>query len=328
MDHQLLRLGIIGTGRIARRFVKECRFVEGIEITVVYNPHSGSAARFAEDAREGMEDDSWRPRPYDTMDDIWELVDAVYIATPHETHYEYITEALKNGKHVLCEKPMCLSLEEAVSAMDMARAKNLVLMEAIKTSYCPGFYELLRVLENGTIGQVRYVDACFTKLVDPCGRELTDRKYGGSFPELGSYVMLPMLMILGSDYHAFRFESIKNALGLDIFTKADFRYRDALATLTCGLGVKSEGRLLIAGETGYIVAEAPWWKLSHFEAHFEDTSRVVSRDCVFEADGLRYELSHFVDRVQGKKEKGRTEDCSIVMADIMGKFLRQRNAVL
>ena len=88
------RIGIIGTGRIAGRFMSEARAVSGVETQSVYNPHPVSALKFAE---------KWDLNAYRTLEDFLASIDMVYIAAPHETHYEYAKAALSAGKHVLCE---------------------------------------------------------------------------------------------------------------------------------------------------------------------------------------------------------------------------------
>lgn len=74
------------------------------------------------------------------------------------------------------------------------------------------------------IGNIRYVDACFTKLEDKSKRELQDEKYGGSFTELGSYCLLPIIKLFGAKYEDVSFESIHGENGLNLFTKASFRF--------------------------------------------------------------------------------------------------------
>ena len=315
------RLGIIGTGRIAKRFVAECRFVNNVNIEAIYNPHKDSAESFVRLLWQASND---CPLSFTQLGDLWEVVDAVYIASPHETHYYYIIEALMHGKHVLCEKPMCLSAAEAQKAFAIAASRGLILIEALKTAYCPGFRQVLDVLDDGVIGKPHYIEACFTKLESPNNRELTDIQYGGSFTELGSYVLLPMLAIFGNAYTSFDFKSITDQRGLDIFTKTNFSYDNSIATLTCGLGVKSEGRLLIAGENGYIIVPAPWWKTSHFEAHFEEPSEKIDYDCDFEGDGLRYEISYFIDRIFDGYRDQTIENISVTMAGVMSEFLSSR----
>lgn len=310
------RIGIIGTGRIAARFIPEARLVSGISTQGVYNPHTESAERFA--AR-------WEINAYAERDAFYEAVDAVYIASPHETHYEYIRDALAHGKHVLCEKPMVLQQKQAEELFACAKEKGLILFEGIKTAYCPGFHKLLGIACSGTIGSIRNVEACFTKLEKPGTRELTDTTYGGSFTELGSYVMLPILKIFGKEFDEIHFDTIHDEKGLDLFTKTSFTFPSGIATATCGLGVKSEGRLLVAGTKGYVVAEAPWWKTSYFEVHYEDTGRVEKYSETFLGDGLRYEISDFLSLINGSSssEFKLTRGESAAMAGIMERFLEE-----
>lgn len=310
------RIGIIGTGRIAARFIPEARLVSGISTQGVYNPHTESAERFA--AR-------WEINAYAEREAFYEAVDAVYIASPHETHYEYIRDALAHGKHVLCEKPMVLQQKQAEELFACAKEKGLILFEGIKTAYCPGFHKLLGIACSGTIGSIRNVEACFTKLEKPGTRELTDTTYGGSFTELGSYVMLPILKIFGKEFDEVHFDTIRDEKGLDIFTKTSFTFPSGIATATCGLGVKSEGRLLVAGTKGYVMAEAPWWKTSYFEVHYEDTGRVEKYSETFLGDGLRYEISDFLSLINGSSssEFKLTRGESAAMAGIMERFLEE-----
>ena len=92
----ILRIGIIGTGRIANRFIPEAKLVSGINTRAAYNPHKTSAETFAE---------KWEVDSYTDLEDFYNSIDAVYIASPHDTHFGYIMNALDHKKHVLCEKP-------------------------------------------------------------------------------------------------------------------------------------------------------------------------------------------------------------------------------
>ncbi len=315
-NKHIQRIGIIGTGRIANRFIPEAKLVSGVSTQGVYNPHTESAKKFAT---------QWEIEAYDKLEDFYAAVDSVYIASPHETHYDYIKSALEHGKHVLCEKPMVLKREQAEELFAYAKERNLILFEGIKTAYCPGFSQLLGIACSGTIGSIRNVEACFTKLEKADSRELTDPKYGGSFLELGSYGMLPIIKLFGEDYTDVRFDTINSDNGLDIFTKVSFKYPCGIGTVTCGLGVKSEGRLLISGTKGYIVAEAPWWKTTYFEVHRENPGDVEKYSDRFLGDGLRYEISDFLSMINGsdmsKFKLTRSE--SVAMAGIMEKFIAE-----
>lgn len=311
------RIGIVGTGRIANRFVPEAALVSGVNTRCVYNPHKESAEKFA---------DKWGIDAYENMEDFFRASDIVYIASPHETHYTYMRQALEHGKHVLCEKPMCLSRKQAEELFEYAKRKNLVLFEGIKTAYCPGFAKLLGIACSGAIGSIRGVEACFTKLEDENTREFKDKEYGGSFTELGSYCLLPILKLLGQEYQEVRFESIEDESGIDLYTRAYIRYDKGLATATCGLGVKSEGKLLVSGTTGYIVAEAPWWKTTYFEVHHENPNDVERFSERFLGDGLRYEICDMLSMINGdtKRDFKLTRGDSETMAGIIEQFLLER----
>ena len=311
------RIGIIGTGRIANRFIVEARNVSGINVQSVYNPHSDSVKRFAE---------KWDIDPYSELEDFYKDVDIIYIASPHETHYEYIKTSLEHGKHVLCEKPMVLKKSEAEEVFSYAKEKDLILMEGIKTAYCPGFHKLLGVAHSGKIGAIRNVEACFTKLENPQNRELIDTIYGGSFLELGSYVMLPIFKLFGEKYNDLRFDTIKGDNGLDLFTKASFKFPTGIATATCGLGVKSEGRLLISGTKGYILVTAPWWKTTYFEVHYENPDEIEKYSETFLGDGLRYEINDFLMQLtnRGVNDFKLTRSESVAMSAAMEQFLNEQ----
>ncbi len=310
------RIGIVGTGRIAGRFMSEVRAVSGVEPQSVYNPHLTSTLKFAE---------KWELNACCTWEDFLASIDMVYIAAPHETHYEYAKAALLAGKHVLCEKPMVLKKAQAIELFDIAKEKGVALFEGIKTAYCPGFHKLLGVACSGRIGAIRNIEACFTKLENPAYRELVDKEYGGSFLELGSYVLLPILKLFGTEYESIRFDSIWGENGLDHFTRVSFVYPHGIATATCGLGVKSEGRLLISGTKGYIVVEPPWWKTSYFEVHYEDPNKVEKYTESFLEFGLRYELSDILSQMGSEKNDFKlTRGESVAMAAIMEKFLEEK----
>jgi len=316
-NKHIQRLGIIGTGRIAERFIPEVKLVSGINVQGAYNPNTESAKRFAE---------KWQINCYKDIKEFFEEVDAVYIASPHETHYNYIKMSLEHGKHVLCEKPMVLEKAQAEELFTYAEQHNLILFEGVKTAYCPGFNKLIGIACSGMIGNIRNVEACFTKLENPESRELKDINYGGSFTELGSYVMLPIMKIFGTKPEDIRFDVIKAENGVDIFTKAYFRYPNGLGTATCGLGVKSEGQLIISGTKGYIIVEAPWWKTTYFEVRHENPNDVEKYSIRFLGDGLRYEISDFVSMINGneKSDFKLTRKDSIAMAEIMEKFLKEQ----
>lgn len=317
-NYELVRLGIIGSGRIAGRFVPESHYVSGLNIEGVFNPHLESAEKFAAAHQLAFATDD--------EEELFSRVNAVNIASPHGTHYEYAKKALEHGKHVLCEKPMALQKHEAEELFDLAKQKHLVLMEAIKTAYIPGFIRLLSMAKSGVIGEIRDVEACFTRLTAPDKRELVDVETGGSFTEFGSYTVLPIIKLLGKHYKNLSFQSFRAPNGVDVYTKAYFTYENAMALSKTGLSVKSDGNLLISGTRGYIFVPAPWWKTKEFEICYEDFTKNEKVYTKFLGDGLRYELSDFVAAINGSRHEDfkLTREESTAIAEIMEQFFRYK----
>ncbi len=314
----IIRMGIVGTGRIAPRFLAEAKYVSGLNVKCAYNPNKKSAEEFAKNHHLESYSDSY--------EEFLNEVDAIYIASIHETHYDYAKRALVAGKHVLCEKPMVFSVTEAEELFALATEKKVVLMEGIKTAYCPGFIQMMNIAESGKIGTVCDVEACFSRITKPNLREMVDEEYGGAFLEFGSYTVLPILKLLGCDFERVEINSIYAPNGVDLYSKIQFHYKNGLATSKTGIGVKSEGQLVIAGTKGYILAESPWWLTKKFQVRYEDPNQIEEYNPHFVGDGLRYEIGDFVACIHGQKKPvvKLTNEESIAMARVVEAFMQHR----
>lgn len=314
----ILQLGIVGSGRIANRFIIESKYVSGIEVRGVFNPNDSSAKNFKLKNELLFHETNF--------DAFIEKVEAVYIATPHVFHYEYAKKALKNKKHVLCEKPLTLKKSEAEELFEIAKKNKVVLMEAIKTAYSPAFNHLIRLAKSGVIGSVVDVEASFTMLKSGNIREFDVNLGGGSVTELASYPLLPIVKIFGTEYEKVEFYSkIEN--DVDLFTRGVIKYNNGVGAFKVGLGVKTEGDLVISGTKGYIYVQSPWWKTEYFELRYEDLNKTQKYFYKYEGDGLRYEISYFLKLIRGILNKNDVmhENESIVLAEIIESFLNKKN---
>lgn len=318
---KIISIGVIGSGRIANRFIVESKYVSGVNVNGVYNPNKQSAEEFATRHELNFFEDN--------LDAFLEKVDAVYIASPHLTHEHYIRQALNTNKHILCEKPMVLSSSDAKVLYNMASSKNLVLMEAIKTAYTPAFHQLMAIVKSGSIGIIKDVDASFTKLVDEDFIELRAETAGGSMTELATYTLLPIIKLLGSKYKNIKFYShIKN--NIDLFTRGVIEYEDAVASFKVGLGVKTEGDLIISGTKGYAYVPAPWWLTEMFELRYEDRNRNRKYFSKFDGDGLRYEIHEFISLINNPELSFLkvTAEESIGIISIIEKFRNNSQTIM
>lgn len=320
----VINIGIIGTGRIAARFLEESKYVSGINVSAIYNPHLESVLWFAKNNNIDIDGPMILT---DDSDAFFSSVDAVYIAAPHEMHTEYIRIALDKGRHVLCEKPIGLNKSDITELLSIARAKGLVCMEAIKTAYCAGFKKIEDIVRSGAIGKVRDVEAAFSKIGAASGREMWGR-LGGSFTELASYCLLPVIKLLGTEVKDVHTYSVESPLGTDSYTKMMITYEDGVATIKTGLGVKTEGELIVAGDDGYIRVPSPWWLTKRIEVHHENPNQVEVYEEEFAGGGLRYEIEAFVKCINNPGiVKKITDEESIWLSGMMEQFLANRGEV-
>lgn len=313
-----VRIGIIGTGSIAGRFVPEAKFVSGNTISAAYNPDHAECEAFC--SANGI------PLAARTFEELLDGCDAVYVASPHYTHYEYVKAALEAGKDVLCETPFVLRLTQAEELYSIAEARHKTLLIAHKTAYCPAFRHLVTMLKSGVIGKIVDINASVTTLTDEKSSKLDHNQYGGSMNENACFPLLPIIKLLGREVRNINFYSImKNEV--DLYTKAVFRYDNATASFQVGLGAKTEGNMVISGTQGYIYVPAPWWKTDYFELRFEDQN--LNRKCFFPfmGEGLRYEIREFISRILNPNQSMYllTKDEILKMTGIQEDYINGKN---
>lgn len=315
-----VRLGIIGCGRVARRFPAEAEVVSGVKVVAAYDIDLAAAENLAASVEDA--------KAYNNLNDLFEVVDAVYVASPHLSHYQYIKDAINAGKHVLCETPMVLKGDQARELFALAEDKGVILLEANKTAYCPAFNHLILMVKSGVIGEVVDIEASLSKLWNDQKtlREFDPGQAGGSLYELGSYPLLPITRIMGCQYENLNLYS-RMVDGVDMYTKGVLRYQHAVCTFKVGLGVKTEGNLVISGTKGYAYVPAPWWKTDYFELRYEDQNKNQRYFYKWDGAGLRYEIQEFISCIVNKRfstSRLRRRE-TICMAEIMEQFTERKN---
>lgn len=316
-SQEIVKVGIIGCGRVANRFPVEADVVNGVSITAAYDTDKVTCEKFAK---------NFGLKAYNDLQEFYKEVDAVYVATPHLTHYDCIKKSLEAGKHVLCETPMVLKGDEAKELYKLAEDKGLILMEANKTAHCPAFNHLMVMIKSGLIGNVVDIEASLSQLLDKGGREFDVNQAGGAMFEQGSYPLLPILKLMGIHFESLElFSRMEN--GVDVHTKGVMRYPSAICSFKVGLGVKTEGDLVISGTKGYAYVPAPWWKTDYFELRYENPNDNKKFFYKWDGFGLRYEIQEFISCIYNHRFSSarlrRRE--SICMAEIMQQFSERKN---
>lgn len=310
-----LRLGAAGDFFILEKVIRESGSVNGLTVPAIFTQNEQLRA-WAE--KQGI-------RSAGSYEELLTQVDAVYLATKQEKHGEQIRQALDLGCHVLCETPMSSDRRECQELFALAASKGLILMEAIKTAYATAYNRLLLLVKSKVIGSVVSVDATCTQLRDSSSGEELGQP---SICSWGTTAMLPVLQILGTSYQSLSFMSsfCDEEKKFDTFTKLDFCYPNAVASIKVGKGVKSEGELVITGTKGYIYIPAPWWKTDYFEIRYENQN--ANRRCFYalEGEGIRYELLTFQRSIQNGKDCSYiSSEVSLEIAGILEKFYRKED---
>lgn len=290
-ERNLVRLGLVGKYAGIYKYATEIKYVNGLEVTAAL---VDDKERFANTfPNVSIVADSYQ--------ELLEDVDSVYIVSHPSLHFEQIKQALLKQKHVLCESPIVLNVEQYEELTTLAKQQGVILMDAIKTAYSMAYNRLILLLKGGKIGRIVSVDAICTSLKDLQDSDYRnlDNKWN-TICAWGPTALLPVFQLLGTDYKCKTITSsfIDSERHFDIFTKIAFVYDHAVASIKVGKGVKSEGELIISGTEGYVYVPAPWWKTDFFEIRYEDSNRNKRYFYQLDGEGIRYELVQFVKAIE------------------------------
>lgn len=316
-SRNVIRMGIVGYSSMSEKFIEECKYVNGIEVQAIYTKsYPPPAALSFKEANVCY--------LFDDYEKFLSKIDAVYIVSDPKTRYGYIKKALIEKKHVLCESPVSLSREQTIELITLAQSKNLILFEGIKTAYVLAFSRLISLVRSGIIGAVKSIDSTCTSL------RSTSENNWGSLLDWGAIAILPIFEILGTEYIKKDIISyFGNADDIDLFTKVSFIYPKATASLKVGIGVKSEGELIISGTRGYVYVPAPWWKTEYFEIRFENPAENKRYFYSLHGEGIRYEISAFSEIIQRKTENYYiNNDITIAISGLMEDYCNKKDVTL
>lgn len=302
-SEHVLKIGAIGEDPVISKLNKLSKSVNGIEMDAIF-----SKRNFAEFNNK-----------YNNFEQLLNGNDAVYVAVQPEKRYETVKKALLQGKHVICESPVACNQKQAKELFNIAKERELVLFDSVKTAYSTAFARLVLLIKSGVIGEVKSIDVTCTSLENY--EWLKETKYYSSFTGWGAVALLPVFKLLGTDYKNCYINTVDGEDLEDIFTKLTLVYDNALATVNVGVGVKSEGDMRISGTKGYVYVPAPWWKNGYFEIRYEDAKDNKPYFYENEGEGLQTELVHFLRCVNDKKQNFYIEqEITEAVSDIMEKF--------
>ncbi|TPG41526.1 Gfo/Idh/MocA family protein [Flavobacterium pectinovorum] len=264
-DNNTIKWGIIGLGNIANQFVADLLRVKDAELNAVASRNKHEALGFA--VRYNCR------KSYGSYEELFKdsEVDIVYIATPHDSHAELSIKALEYGKHVLCEKPIALSYKDAMRMVEASRKHNKFFMEAFWTRFIPSVKEALEKVNQGIIGDIKYVKADFAFYADEKkGGRLFDKNLGGgALFDIGVYPLFLSYLLLGIPKEIIA-KSIYNENGIDLQTSMILQYENAQSILHASIVSESDMKATISGTKGHIQLNSPWFAANGYSVVKEE----------------------------------------------------------
>lgn len=305
-EQRYIKLGIVGDSyRYLNKFKNEDKYVNGVEMI-------GICTNNIDNMSESIKQ---MPIVTDNYDELLESVDALYIQSNFKDRYNQVKKALLLGKSVLCSSPIVLDKLQCAELYDLAEKNRCVLMEEIRTAYSIAYSRLLLLIKAGKIGKIMSVDLACTDM-----NNMPNDKHKSLF-EWGGNALLPIFDILGINYKQKNIISHFFNGNEDTFTKINFIYNNATASLIVADGAKSEGSLIITGTKGYIYVPAPWWKTDYFEIRYENQNDNKRYFYQLDGEGIRYALVAFCRAIYEKKHDTYiSKDISLEICKIMEDF--------
>lgn len=292
-EKKRVKIGLVGDSLYLDKFYRECTFVNGAEIVGIYSESVSHLCKAIQNLKIITND----------LDELCKNVDALFVVSHPRFHYKQIKQILNNKKHVLCESPSALKVSDFLELQKLAEKNNCVFVDSVKTAFSTAYSRLLTLIKSGVIGEVISVDATCTSLnsFDLDDKEKLDKTWS-SILAWGPTGLLPVFNILGTDYSSRKIitKCLSNNSNFDLFTKIDFVYPTAVASVKVGKGIKSEGELIVSGTKGYVYVPAPWWKTDYFEVRFEKQSDNKRYFYQLDGEGIRYEIVSFVKAIEMK----------------------------
>ena len=278
-----IKWGIVGLGKIAKQFASELQLVESAELCAVASRNLDKAQEFANHFQ--------CLKAYGSYDELFqdENIDILYIATPHDSHAELTIKALQNNKHVLCEKPIALHYQDALQMITTAKKYNKFFMEAFWTRFNPSVREALHHVQNGVIGDVKYLNADFAFTVENLeGNRMTDIKLGGgSLMDVGVYPLFLAYLMLGIPKEIVA-KSNFHSTGADLQTSIILHYEMAQAILHSSFLSSSNLKASISGTQGRINLNSPWFMTESYTLIQDDHKEKFKRPTL--GKGYTYEI--------------------------------------
>jgi predicted dehydrogenase len=291
MENKKIRWGILGAGNIAKDFVRDFPLLQNAELIAIAASDKERAKAFATAHN--------IPLAY-TYEELYNSteIDAVYIATTHNFHFEQSMQCMQHGKAVLCEKPITINDTEFKKMAALSKEKNIFLMEAMWTYFLPAIQKVQQWVAEGKIGKLKVIQADFSFAVPKNleGRMYNPNLAGGALLDLGVYPVAVATLFANGKPNSIAASGVLTETGVDATTSMLLNYGEIIATLTTSMVARMTNKLRLFGETGHIEI-SDFWRAYDCKLFDKDFALVESFDDEIKSHGFIYQMQHATDRM-------------------------------
>lgn len=295
---QSFNWGVIGPGNIANTFAK-----------AIAPSKKGKILAVASRSKERAEDFANTYHIEKTYTDYQQMladpdIDIIYIATPHNFHYQQAKMSLEAGKHVLVEKPSTVNAQQMQKLVALAQSKNLLLQEALWTRFMPSLSQLRQLLNEGIIGDIQYIQSeigfAFQKREK--SRLIKAELAGGSLLDLGIYSITVSQFLLQEHPHTVTAMGQLTEQHVDGHVLANMHYPSGrFAQFTCSMLAQTSNTMRIVGTEGYVNLPACFWDTDKVDV-YRDNELVQSIDIPHPVNGFEYQIEQSMLCIEQNKQ--------------------------
>ncbi len=290
-----VKFGVLG---ISNHFVKRVFFAlkksQKVEIHAIASRNPEKAKAFSMEY--GVK--KWYPSYEDLLED--DEIEAIYIPLPNHLHAKYTIMASKAGKHVLCEKPLGMNVEEVKRMFENANAHGVLLMEAFMYKFHPQWIRTKEIVESKELGKIRSIECHFSyDNRDPSNIRNNPHYGGGVLLDIGVYAVSVSRFLLKKE--PLRVFSVlkRNEFAVDDLVSGILDFGDTHATFTVAGTIFPSQSVDVYGTAGKLQVEIPFNTYPDVPAHIHVTTSIGYRDVCFNPDDhYRLEFEHFADHIR------------------------------
>lgn len=314
-----VRWAILGAGRIAHAFASDFQYLKNGELVGVAARDKNRAQEFAQQYN--------IPAAY-TYNELYNSneIDAVYVCTTHNFHFEQCLRCLESGKAVLCEKPITLNDAECKKLVAVAKEKKVFLMEAMWTHFLPAVIKAKQWLNDGRIGKLQVINADFGVPMpyDAEGRLYNKALAGGALLDLGIYPVALATYFTEKEPNAVVASGALGSTGVDERTSMILQYGEVTAAITVCITAQMTNAAYLYGDKGYIKIDT-YYRAPSVSIYDNDQKMIEEFVDDRVSRGFVFEMQEATDKIlAGELESSTvTHKRSILFQEILTEVRRQ-----